>query len=221
MDSNIDASLTIELNNAAASLISAGNFDKAISALGKALHSSRQIMVDANDRSTPLDLSLDQCMAQSPIADDESNEENETMKGFIYRRPIHMGTGIPPLCYESGVLASIIIIFNLALAYQLAAEDSNKRERYLMKAARLYELAHNFHSEEDFESSTFVLASVNNLGLIYQEFDDKITAQTCFQHLLSTLMLIVDCGQTDGSKLGGFFRNTSHLFCLQTTAAAA
>jgi tetratricopeptide (TPR) repeat protein len=216
---NSEANLTMELNNSGVSLISVGKYEEAVATLAKALNSSKKILADADDANEPLQMAwcLDQCMAQSPKINDVSYNDDSEKKVYIYQRAI----SIPLTPCEPAVLSSVIIIFNLALAYQLAAGDSDKRSSYLRKAAKLYELAYNLHNEENFESATFCMACINNLGLIYEELHDTITAQKCFQHVLSTLMFLVDCGETNGSQLDGFFRNTSHLICQKTTAAAA
>jgi tetratricopeptide (TPR) repeat protein len=220
MNFNSEATLTMELNNSAVSLISSGVYEEAIANLAKALNSSKKFMAQTNDANEPLGMaSLDQCMVQSPKINDVSENDDSEKKDYLYRRAICIP--LTSCCYETAVLSSVIIIFNLALAYQLAAGDSDKRSRYLRKAAKLYELAYSLHSEENFESATFIMACINNLGLIYDELHDTITAQKCFQHVLSTLMFLVDCGGTNGSQLDGFFRNTSHLICKMPTAAAA
>jgi tetratricopeptide (TPR) repeat protein len=222
MNFNSKANLTMELNNSAVSLISVGKYEEAVATLAKALHSSKKGMADAeDDANEPLRMAcLDQCMAHSPKINDVSDSDDSEKKVYIYRQAICIPQDTS-CCYDSAVLSSVIIIFNLALAYQLAAGDSDKPSRYLRKAAKLYELAYNLHNEENFESATFIMACINNLGLIHEELQDTITAQKCFQHVLSTLMFLVDCGGTNGSQLEGFFRNTSHLICQKTTAAAA
>ncbi len=77
--------------------------------------------------------------------------------------------------------------------------------------------------EEQLESSTlFSMTCINNVGLIYQDLRDIVAAQKCFEHLLSTLMFLVDCAETDVvPDMDGFFMNTSHLVVKQTSTAAA
>jgi tetratricopeptide (TPR) repeat protein len=223
MGSSSDAKLTAKLNNTSAALISAGYYDMAISRLSKALVLSKQFLENSSESHGSLDVTLDRCMEQSPLTGDDDNDESER-SFFLYERVINLPDGMP-FCYGTSVLASVIIIFNLALAHQLAAKkQSSKRSRqYLRKAARLYELAHGLYNEnsEFEESAVFIMASVNNLGLIYQELRDANKAQKCFQHLLSTLMFLVDCGEGNVSEFEGFFRNTSHLIVQETTAGAA
>jgi tetratricopeptide (TPR) repeat protein len=224
MGSSSDTKLTVKLNNTSVALISSGEYGRAISRLSKALVlANKRVLENSSESHGSLDVTLDRCMAQSPLTDDDGNDESERSL-FLYQRAIYLADGMP-FCYRTSVLASVIIIFNLALAHQLDAmkQPSKRSRKCLKKAAKLYELAHSiYHENNDFEeSAVFVLASVNNLGLIYQELHDTNTAQKCFQHLLSTLMFLVDCGEGNVSEFEGFFRNTSHLIVKETTAAAA
>ncbi len=161
MNFNSEANLTMELNNSAVSLISVGKYEEAVAALGKALHSSKKVMADGNyTNDEPLQMAwcLDQYMAQSPNINDVSDTNDDSDKTvYIYRRAICIPQDTS-CCYETAVLSSMKIIFNLALAYQLAAGDSDKRSSYLRKAASLYELAYNLHNEENFEPATFCMA---------------------------------------------------------------
>jgi tetratricopeptide (TPR) repeat protein len=224
MGSSSDAKLTVKLNNTSAALISSGDYDRAISRLHNALVlANKQVLENASEsHGSPLDVTLDRCMAQSPLTCDDGNDKTERSL-FLYQHAIYLPNDAP-LCYRTSVLVSVIIIFNLALAHQLLAakKQSNKRSKYLRKAAKLYALAHSlYHEKNDFEDSVvFSLASVNNLGLIYHELHDMRTAELCFQRLLSTLMFLVDCGEGNVSQFEGFFQNT-HLVVQGNTAAAA
>jgi hypothetical protein len=46
-------------------------------------------------------------------------------------------------------------------------------------------------------------------------------ANKCFEHLLSTMMFLIDCGEGDVCELDGFLRNVSNLISEQCSAAAA
>lgn len=229
MDSSSYPGLATTLNNTSGELIACGDYDGAISRLSNALVLSRQVLEDACEPSNAsLDVTLDKCMslsqltcmAQSPLTcgDDESDGSL-----FLYRRAIVLPEGAR-CCYETSVISSVVIIFNLALCHQLAAErDATRRMKYLKKAAKLYDLAHSlYHEKNSFdESAFFLVASVNNLGLVYQELHETRTAEKCFQHLLSTLMFLVDCGAGNISEFDSFFRNATHLTAQNNTAAAA
>jgi tetratricopeptide (TPR) repeat protein len=230
--------LTIKLNNAGVSLIENGNVKSAIRHFAKALHTSKQFLLDNNSekdvaQSLPTIANLDQCMASSKPApvlmrsvDHDDHENNNGSQGFLYRRAIYI-----PECiqsdhhYQSRVLISVMIIFNLALAHQLYAMENGMRVSKLHKASKLYVLAYNLQSKEQLVGNAlFTMATVNNLGLVYQQLNETETAGQCFQHLLSTLMFLVDCGevlQAASELFDGFFRNTSHLIFQHDSAAAA
>ncbi len=217
--------IAIQRNNSAVSLIAAGNYDAAISALSSALKTYKQIMWEETDEHPQkVKTSLDQCMTQSPAATParaSSNEEESDQ--YMYRQAIH----IPPLTIESNyhasIMVSVMIIFNLALAHQLSAVGSHKKQLKLRKAAKLYELGFNMQRDLNFENNNvlFTLATMNNLGLIHHTLNDGETANRCFEHLLSTLMVLIDSGEGDVCELDGFLRNVSNLISEPCSAAAA
>jgi tetratricopeptide (TPR) repeat protein len=209
--------ITIDLNNKAVELIDVGHYEQAISSLRKALQSSKQIISEAADTKSPFQMTLDQCMAQSPYVCQDEKEQQL----FIYKRPIYIhGQKTMAFNYKASVLTSVVVLFNLSLAYQLSGtKDGNAR--HLKKAAKLYELAFTMTREEDFESMIlFSLACINNVALVYRELKEMSSSLKCFESLLSTLMFLVDCGEQNVHKLDGFFRNTFHLLVSKTSAAA-
>jgi tetratricopeptide (TPR) repeat protein len=213
--------ITIQLNNSAVSLIAAGDYDAAISALISALETCKQIIGEAYEHHQPVKTSVDQCMTQSPATQAKTSNEDEYDQ-YMYRQAIH----IPLLTIESSYQASIIlmIIFNLALAHQLSAVGGDKEKSKLRKAAKLYELSFSFilQRDENFENNVvFTMATVNNMGLIYHKLNDGETANKCFEHLLSTLMFLIGCGEGDVYELDGFLRNVSNLIYEPCSAAAA
>jgi hypothetical protein len=156
---------------------------------------------------------------------DNSGDSKEQMT-FMYRRAIYIDDAAEDTScsYESREVVLAVLIFNLALAYQLAAvKTTTANDRYLKKAAKLYALAIQILHEEQLESSTlFSMTCINNMGLVYQDLRDIVAAQKCFEHLLSTLMFLVDCGEADVvPDMDGFLMNTSHLVVAQASAAAA
>jgi tetratricopeptide (TPR) repeat protein len=218
---------TINLNNEAVSLINQGKHENAAKILGHALTLSKQNMLGASDSvcsKAKANFSLDHCMIQSA----STNKLAQHTKGgsfYIYQQAILLPQNMPA-DFDSSIITSIIIIFNLALAHHLVANDHAgvEKQRFLKKAAKLYELALNLHSQEkNLDSTIYIMACVNNLGLIYRELSDVSTAERCFQHLLQTLMFMVDCRRDtfDFSLLDGFFNNATRRMCKRTTAAAA
>ena len=218
----------IALNNSSVSLLSTGSYEKAICKLSEALTASKALISDSEGQgSSAASIGMDKCMQeQSTLINENDSDSNGNL--FLYQRPICIPCDMP-VSYESNLLASVIVIFNLALAHHLTAmgyqkgENQRKRSKLLKKAAKLYELAHKlYHDNESFEESAlFIIVCCNNLGLISNELNDAKTAQKYFQHLLSTLMFLATVGDSSVSKFDGFFRNTSHLVFQQATRTAA
>lgn len=219
----------INLNNKAVSFIHEGNHEKAVKVLGHALTMSKQILTDTGAPGSSCSqpkprFSLDQCMIQSPSMNAPAGHVNGNAL-YTYQKAILLPQDMPT-DFDSSIIISIVIIFNLALSHHLTAFSRNGAEKRgcLKKAAKLYELALSLHSQEKhIESAIFIMACVNNLGSIYREFSDMSTSERCFQHLLQTLMFLVDCRQEkmDISLLDGFFKNATRQMFKRTAAAAA
>ena len=244
-----------KLNNQAISLIAIGEYSPAIAMLTKALHLSQQGLTSSDPHpslmSESFNLILDECMCHGGIREDDSkgNAVCDKELQFLYAKPIQMPTDLCEFHYTASVTASVIVIFNLALTHQLCAiecttnpknrwEDSASRRSsnkmalsYFRKAANLYELAHRLQEEEELQSTTFfVMAILNNMGLIHQVLNQTSVADQFFQDLLSTLMYVIDgqyysCPKEEvwlgSSDVDGFLRNTMHLVSKKGRTAAA
>lgn len=151
-------------------------------------------------------------------------------EAHLYVRPIF----VPP-CYfgshkglikrlgitDTCTFLACVVTFNLALAYQLSAQDllsggsiassepvtcsQERQDQYqqhvMRKAARLYEVCRAFLVEHDFgdhqgsypDPSLFDLASANNLGVALSVLDqDCPQSKECFKDVMSALMLLTD-----------------------------
>jgi tetratricopeptide (TPR) repeat protein len=215
----------IQQNNVAVSLIEEGNYNDAIITLSEAFKIFKQFiqfMETSNQQIPAHESSMDQFMSAGNCSrDPEENEDNQ----YIYRRAIR----IPPHIdadYSTSVMVSSMIVFNLALAHQLSVTGVETQERRnckkLHKAAKLYELSFGLQQNEQWRFNLlYTLATVNNLGLVYHQLHNNDSAGKCLEHLLSALMVVVDCGKGNIHELEGFFRNTSSLISKHVTAAAA
>jgi tetratricopeptide (TPR) repeat protein len=222
--------LAIKLNSHAVTLIQNGRFESAFPILSAALKASKEAIsdspVDEDIAMYPNRTSLDGCMLPSSRPNSSTDVDQSSPASdeqYVYGSCILIPSSIQAT-YESGIqLVSVAIMFNLALAHQLLAESMNQSKKLLNKAVKLYELAYNLQREECMENTSFFcLATINNLGLIFKCLHKSENAAKCFQHLLSMLMFLVDCGESKQvSEYDGFFRNTSHLICEHKTAAAA
>jgi tetratricopeptide (TPR) repeat protein len=212
--------IAIQQNNSAVSLIAAGDYDAAISALSSALEAYKNLMGEVHDEyHQPVKTSLDQCMTQSPATQAKTTNEDENDQ-YMYRRAIHIPLAIESN-YQASIMVSVMIIFNLALAHQLSAVGSDKKQSKLCKAIKLYELSFNLQRNENFDNNVvFTMATMNNMGLIYHTLNDGETANKCFEHLLSTLMFLIDCGEGDVCELDGFLRNVPNVISEPCSAAA-
>ena len=150
-------------------------------------------------------------------------------RSFMFRRPLHIPVTAEDETendYPSTVkVVSVTILFNLALAHHLTSYSKPTYKSQLKTAATLYELAYTLICEERIDDSALLtMVIINNLGLIHSALEEETMAQQCFEHLLSTLMFLVDRGEgpnVSGLFLG-LFHNTSYLiFPNDSTAAAA
>jgi tetratricopeptide (TPR) repeat protein len=231
----------IKLNNQGASSIENGNYDDALHELTDALKSLRQIMSSFNieeygeeteddeemeDVLDSAESSLDSMMAKTCtsthefgnilIKDDESDSGGGDCSSFVYRHPIHIPTSLSEQYEAKFITISTVIVFNLALAshlWSVMKKDDNYRGS-LKKAARLYEYGFGLQRAQRSGSiALFLTATINNLGVVYQQLEDNEMACKCFGQLLSTLMYVTDCQESGSisSHFGGFFRNASIL----------
>ena len=137
---------------------------------------------------------------------------------------------------------SAVVLFNLALAHQLLATTSTCRSlgnnfspiRVMAKATKLYELAFSSlqginQGDEEVgpcvpeDMILFAIIATNNLALSYQVQGEITRANRCFHVLLSSIMLLTDCGDPRSSCwiLDGFLRNMSHVTSPIRAAPAA
>ena len=90
----------------------------------------------------------------------------------------------------------------------------------------LYELAYQLHLDDtqsqQAPSLRFSMIVSNNLGQIHDISNDTSKHTLCMQHLLSTIMYLVDCQiPSDWDELDGFFGNVSKLILEKKCASAA
>lgn len=226
--------------NYAVGLIGTGKYSDAINELTLSLSSFKECMAQASideegseEECPPPRTSFDQCMKQScsassstsMIVDADDDDEQDTQEEFLYKQAITI-PHFENQSYCEGVLVSCMIIFNLAVAYHLhglsdQTNDDNGRSS-LARALRLYQLSFNLQREHEFDNNIlFTLAIVNNLGLCHSQLHDEESSIKCFEHVLSTLMYLTDCGEASRSHLNGFFVNVTKIMSEPCGAPAA
>ena len=154
--------------------------------------------------------------------------EDEEVKPFIYRHGIRMPHSLA-FDKDRDSLMSSIFLFNLALAHQLRAElmtnNPEKQHLLLSKALKIYELAFKMQERRGYFNSNFlfILAILNNIGVIHQTLGSADLSKRCFGKLMSVLMLLTErkCYDTTKLDMNGFFCNASRSIVDPCSAAAA
>ncbi len=249
-----------ELNEHGVFCIEVGQYERAITALIEALQVAESTNLDPRLACCCHACSLESCMKYSQVHSSAvTNDGTKSKKsritycsapdGYVYRQPIR----IPPEAvhgrHTMGMTLPLLLTFNLALAYHLNAisarlSGTKVHRSHLQKILQLYELAYRWQSEQEqgiasltgrsssnFSSLKFTMIIANNLGQIHRMVNNMTKYRLCMQHLLSTMMFIVDCQQLNDVisteplrhfiDLDGFLRNTSCLFLKEQAAAAA
>ena len=118
---------------------------------------------------------------------------------FIYDKPIY-ADGIP--CNDANYI-SVILVFNMALCNHLSALATTKgkkttNESRLHGALKLYELGFQMHMKGEIDlDMTYALAMVNNCALIYKQMNRHRRADKFLSHMLSSLMIMIECGEAE------------------------
>lgn len=231
--------LAHRLNDRGAKLLGSGDCEGAISTLVQALKLWEQVADDdtcmckscsleeciINTLPNPCCLQQHSTIKSSPIVcqiQNDSSTELESEDRFIYKRPIYSSPKFAQRGHPPGITLSLIIILNLAMAHHLSAIQHNHCRRRLQKALQLYELAHQLQMEEEIYSPRATMIIANNVGEIHRAVNNHNKHAMCLQHLLSTMMYMIDCRIPVSSiELEGFFRNTSQLILHNNCASAA
>lgn len=118
---------------------------------------------------------------------------------------------------------SLITLFNLAICNHRNAIQNNMDRALLRKALQLYELAYAIQMQEGIDMTlTPTMIIMSNVGHIHTIMGHDDNAMQCFQHLLSTLMFLVEAGERDMVwEFDGFFENILKTVYAHSPAAAA
>lgn len=214
-------------NNFAVSQIERGNYKTAIQALSSALQTYKQEVISKVFDGCPLpetsNIPLGVCMTrETPQVRHHHDSENRNNR-YIYRQPIRI-----PLDIETDLplstMASLMIIFNLALAYHLLSEGTTSEDdqAILRKAAYMYAFSYRLLQDTQCyrllqdtkylwsSSMFFTMTLLNNLGVTYDRLNDQATSVGYFEGLLSCLVCLVEARNLVVCKaVDGFLRNVS------------
>ena len=138
---------------------------------------------------------------------------------FLY--PISLQASVP--CSKVKKTLLLIVLFNLAICNHRKAIESGKEGKRLRKALKLYELAYAIQMQEAIDMTlTATMIIMSNVGHIHKVLGNDDDATQCFQHLLSTLMFLVEAGERHMvSEFDGFFKNVLKTVYSNSPAAAA
>jgi tetratricopeptide (TPR) repeat protein len=235
LPSRCPISMIINLNNEGVAHLKSGDYKTAIATFLCGLQGCKQQILACRDGETDT-RSMDEYMALSSKNSNEDGNEDENEDGdnqVIYRHAIIVRETqrdrLNKTCQNTATatMMSTIIIFNEALAHHLMAlevmklQQEKKAFKILSQAAKLYEMGLILAQQGELCSSgsLFVLASINNMALVYIAMNANDVANHCLEKLLATLMFVIDSG--DSVKFDGFFANTSYLIFSASPAAAA
>ena len=187
---------------------------------------------------------------QHHVADkNRSLADIKMQDGFVYSRPLLIPKNCIEECHYVGIGLSMILLYNLALAHHLKGiamhyqplPNTKDSMQLLKNALQLYELAYQLHLDYIQKPTTrsatdasenndgtkgllrFTMIISNNLGQIHRMVGDTDKHEMCLQHLLSTIMYMVDCKVVvlDSSEMDGFYRNVSPIMLSSMCADAA
>jgi tetratricopeptide (TPR) repeat protein len=234
----------VALNNRAGSSLASGEYEMAISLYRYAIIRTElnllQEITANNDKDLKSDISpyrrnpsdvKTTLPPVKPVQPSSSIAENITETydtEFVYRSPILFSQeDIDEQEYdEPGIHCEIL--FNMALTYHLWALDdssvSSKKQYRLKKALKLYEYSFSMQMQTGlgFMSITTLLALVNNCASIYKLLEKTERAEKFYNHMLSTLMAMIEIGEaSEVDELDGFLHNACRIILQDVAAPAA
>jgi tetratricopeptide (TPR) repeat protein len=222
-------------NNEGVILIESGLYDEAISEFSKGLTLVKKILTlqgdddEADKAETSYELASPSYhfhKMQEPKATNECGGQEEILSDepFIFRAPLYIQSRVTDhTSFTYYVESSFMLLYNLALTHHLSSLSGNNTQKCLQKALKLYELAYTIQTTEDIQLTVLqTMAIANNLGQIHAALEDEEKSRQCFQHLLSSIMFMNDCGERDQvEQMDGFIANVMPLILMGSSAPAA
>jgi tetratricopeptide (TPR) repeat protein len=228
-------------NNEGVSLIESGLYDEAIVEFSKGLTLVKKILAlqgddQADEAAADSKMTSAEPASQSPAYHFHKMQEPKTTnecwdqeevlsdEPFIFRAPLYIQSRVTDhTSFTYYVESSFMLLYNLALTHHLSALSGDNTQKSLRKALVLYELAYTIQTTEDIQLTVLqTMAIANNLGLIHSALKDEEKARQCFQHLLSSIMFLNNCGDRDSvEQMDGFIANVMMYLILVGSSAPA
>ena len=196
----------IRLNNHAISLLKSKIFNNAVMISCDALQMFQQYQQSGAQSSSEEQehntVSIDRFMA----SDNHEKLPDESIDEFIYEH----GVFLPADTIDPTVIIPVLI-FNCALSHQLLALHANNQRasrQFLDRARGLYQLAYEQLDENS--NVLFKFTVVNNIGIVHKWLGNYQESKSCFEQLVSTMMIYVDVGTEEIRQLQpiqGFWNN--------------
>jgi tetratricopeptide (TPR) repeat protein len=228
-------SLVVHWNTKGARFFKEGHFKNAIVCFLKGLRACKLIMAacendqETNHRTTTPQLffSLDSCFAndlQGKTQEEGTLTADDNQASYTHDQPIDSPSLSCMTYAEAATIFPAILIFNQGLA-QHHYGMKNNRLQHFQKAAKLYECGLKLLIVKDSpwdSSACYIVACLDNMGLIYRYLNQSEVVKKCFQQLLSTLMVLVQNRHDCVICLNEYsFPNISHLIFHGASPAAA
>ena len=139
----------------------------------------------------------------------------------IFLNPIKILGALPKNKLRKSL--SLICMFNLAICHHRSAIARNMDVNSLRKALQMYEIAYAIQMQEGIDMTlTPTMIIMSNVGHIHKILGNKDNSMQCFQHLLSTIMFLVEAGEREHIfEFDGFFENILKTIYAHAPAAAA
>jgi hypothetical protein len=233
------ASAVSRFNNDGVRLIESGFYGEAISEFSKGLTLVKQVLAlqgdddeaDEGAASDSMKTSTEPA-SHSPTCQFHKMQKPNVTKGFlsddkpfIFRAPIIIPSHTADhTSFTYYVKSSFMLLYNLALTHHLSALSGKDTQKRLQKALGLYEFAYTIQTIEDIQLTVLQkMAIANNMGQIHAALDDTEKSRQCFQHLLSSIMFVHECGgdRDTVEQLDGFIANVMFLILTGSSAHAA
>ncbi|KAG7347720.1 hypothetical protein IV203_016425 [Nitzschia inconspicua] len=170
------------------------------------------------------------------LSQSHSTNDCDDESFYLYETCIRFPCDFDPNYYESS-LVSCVIVFNLALAHQLAAHGKKSdtlgvspTRHLLVRAFHLYDLCFKLSctSQSLQRSVLYRLAVANNLGVLCLTLRSNSISVNYFEYVLTTLMVMTTHGsqgklmKRHKAALEGFFANVIRFrICGDKAAPAA